>query len=357
VTTAPTQLPPATDTSTAVWPTTASGTRYTDPVAAARGFATDYVGFVDPVVGTFRPGDSRSGEVPVQPNGTGPETTVLVRQLGTDGSWWVLGSTTKNIEVTAPQALATISSPVQLRGTSTAFEATVNVEVREDGSSRPLGSGYVMGGANGQMGPFAGELGFTQPSAAAGAIVFSTRSSADGHIAEAAVLRVKLTAGDAASQLTTCRSNPAAPVPGSGQMNVVVFFTCGNVDDPVAGVTRQVGQTTAVVRTALEQLVTGPTAVERNAGFVSWFSDKTAGAVAGVNLQLDGSLVVDFHDLRSLIPNASTSAGSTMLLRQLDATVFQFPAVHSVIYRIDGNCATFNEWLQLAGCAPRVRPS
>jgi hypothetical protein len=182
-----------TDTSTAVWPAAGSTTRYATPVAAAKGFATDFVGFVDPVVGEFRAGDSRSGEVPVKAGATGPETTVLVRQLGTDGSWWVLGSSTPNIQVTAPAALATISSPVALHGTSTAFEATVDVEVREDGGAQPLGKGFVMGGANGQMGAFDGSLAFTPPTATAGAVVFTTSSAETGHVAEATVVRVRLT--------------------------------------------------------------------------------------------------------------------------------------------------------------------
>jgi spore germination protein GerM len=356
VTTTPAPAAPETDTSTAVWPAASSATRYATPAAAAKGFATDFLGFVDPVVGTFRAGDSRSGEVPIRPSATGPETTVLVRELGPQGSWWVLGASTANIQVTAPAALDSISSPVAVRGTSTAFEGTVAVEVREDGARHPLGTGYVTGGANGQMGPFDGSLTFSQPAATAGAIVFSTRSSADGTITEATVLRVNLAGVDPANRLSTCRSNPAAPDPGSGQTNVFVYFTCGDASEPVAGVVRHVAATTPTVRTALEQLLAGPTRVERDAGFRSWFSDETAGALAGVQLQPDGSLIVDFHDLRTLIPNASSSAGSTMLLRQLDATVFHVPEVHSATYRIEGDCNAFGEWLQVNGCTPRVNP-
>ena len=54
--TVPTTLP--VDTSTAVWPAASSSTRYSDPVSAARGFATDYVGFTDPIVGEFQQGDA-----------------------------------------------------------------------------------------------------------------------------------------------------------------------------------------------------------------------------------------------------------------------------------------------------------
>ena len=69
-TTTTTVTPPTTapfDTATAVWPFAASSTRYTDPVAAVRGFAVDFVGFTAPVTSTFRPGEPGSGEVDVRP--------------------------------------------------------------------------------------------------------------------------------------------------------------------------------------------------------------------------------------------------------------------------------------------------
>ncbi len=191
---APTSTP-SLDTSTAVWPLETSTIRYSDPVTAARGFAVDYVGFQDPVVGEFRAGDSRSGEVPVQARAGGPETTVLVRQLGADGTWWVLGSQTANIQSSAPDALATISSPVTVRGTSTAFEGTVNVEVREDGNTQPLAQTFVMGGANGQMAPYEQSIAFRQPERApAGAVLLFTISPEDGRTSEATVVRIRFAA-------------------------------------------------------------------------------------------------------------------------------------------------------------------
>jgi Immunoglobulin-like domain of bacterial spore germination len=176
------------ETSTAVWPFVSSATRYPDPLSAARGFATDYVGFTDPVVGEFRQGDTRSGEVLVQAKATGPTTTVFVRQLG--DSWWVLGASTPNIQLTTPAAGSPISSPVRLAGTSTAFEATVNVAVRAEGDAQPIGTGIVMGGSMGALGPFDGVVSFTRPSATKGALVLLTRSAEDGSVAEATVVRV-----------------------------------------------------------------------------------------------------------------------------------------------------------------------
>jgi len=175
----------------AIWPFASTGTRFSEPVAAAKTFATDYLGFVDPVVGRFQQGDARSGEVAIRPQASGPVTTVLVRQLNADGSWWVIGAATDNIQLAAPQALASISSPVTVSGTSTAFEATVNVEIRQDDAIGPLAEDFVMGGSMGTMAPFSKGIAFRSPSADAGAVVLKTLSAKDGAIWEATVVRIR----------------------------------------------------------------------------------------------------------------------------------------------------------------------
>ena len=186
-TTVVTTVPP--DTSTAVWPT-ASGPVYKTPVAAARGFAVDFVGFRSPIVGAFKQGDARSGEVDVRAKSDGPVTTVFVRQLGTGGRWFVLGSVSGNLLLTEPAALQKVSSPLRLRGTSTAFEANVTVQVRQDGTRAPIGSGFVMGGSMGEMGPFDGTVTFRRPTARHGAILLLTYSMEDGRVWEASTVRV-----------------------------------------------------------------------------------------------------------------------------------------------------------------------
>ena len=195
-----TPTPPTTRAPTAleiaVWPTAGNGLRYHDPVAVTRSFAIDYLHFVNPVVGPFRPGDTHSGEVPVRAHmestALGPTTTVIVRQLGADGSWWVLGASTPNIALAQPATLSTITSPVRLRGTSTAFEATVRVFIRQDDVVTPLVESYLMGGANGQMAPFDVSFTFAAPTSRYGAIVLDTTSSANGQVVEATVIRVRL---------------------------------------------------------------------------------------------------------------------------------------------------------------------
>ncbi|MEI8336932.1 MAG: Gmad2 immunoglobulin-like domain-containing protein [Actinomycetes bacterium] len=178
----------ALDLSTAVFPV--GDVRYSSPVEAATAFANEYVGFTSPIVGQFVAGDSRSGEVPVQATNPGVVTTVLVRQLDSAGHWWVLGSSTPNLVLTSPSAGAAITSAVTLKGQSTAFEATFNVEIRQDRTAPPLGGGPAMGGSNGDMGPFTDVVSFTQPTQPRGAIVLKTYSMKDGAVAEASVIRI-----------------------------------------------------------------------------------------------------------------------------------------------------------------------
>lgn len=180
---------PPVDASTAVYPYATGSLRFADPVGAARGFATDFVGFTDPVVGEFMAGDTRSGEVEVRPEARGPVTTVFVRQLG-DDTWWVLGSATEHITVERPEAGGTVTSPVTVTGEALAFEGHVVVEVREDGRVTPIGTGFVTGGG-GPGAPFEGEITFAEPATDRGALVFLTRNARAGEVWQASTLRVR----------------------------------------------------------------------------------------------------------------------------------------------------------------------
>jgi Immunoglobulin-like domain of bacterial spore germination len=182
------------DTSTAVFPWASSDLRFNDPVEAARAFAVDFAGFTEPVIGVFMQGDPRSGEVEVRSRPDGPVTTVLVRQLSGADTWWVLGAVTAEIVVEAPAAGASISSPVELRGSALAFEGTVNVEVRQDGTHQPLGTGFVTG-AGDVAGPFSDELAFSTPTERFGAVVFREFSEEDGRVLKATVVRVAFAGG------------------------------------------------------------------------------------------------------------------------------------------------------------------
>jgi hypothetical protein len=174
----------------ATWPTAGSSLRYSTPTAAALGFATSVLHMSAPVARAFQQGDTRSGEVPVVTSANGPVTTVLVRQLTSDNTWWVLGSACADVNITLPHALDTVSSPLSLSGQSTAFEAVINYSLYQDDVAAPLVSGTTMGGSNGVMGPFSTTLNFAAPTHQYGVLVVYTRSAKDGSVLEASAIRV-----------------------------------------------------------------------------------------------------------------------------------------------------------------------
>jgi spore germination protein GerM len=218
-----------------------------------------------------------------------------------------------------------------------------------------LGTGNVTGGGD-ILRPFAGDVAFETAPAPTGAVIFLTESAENGEVWSAVVVRVQLVSTDAdARACSTFR--PVHVTPSSGEMEVKVYYSCATGAEPgIVPTYRAVPKSSGILRSSLEALLAGPTAAERSAGVSSFFGPKTAGSLRSVVVR-DGHAVVDLAGWRTTIPNASSSAGSAMLLAELDATVFQFRTITSVEYRLDGSCQEFNLWLQYGGCDVRTRPS
>jgi hypothetical protein len=144
---------------------------------------------------------------------------------------------------------------------------------------------------------------------------------------------------------------PTTPAPQGQMMTVRVYFherAPGPETDPrrVVPVSRTVPRSPKVATAALTQLLGGPTARERTAGYWSFFSAETAGMLRSVRVT-GGTALADFRDFRRLLPNATSSYGSAALLAELDATLKQFPTVRRTLYAFNGNVPAFYEWLQL----------
>lgn len=154
-----------------------------------------------------------------------------------------------------------------------------------------------------------------------------------------------------ADSLAPTPEAPAADGPLTGFDTVFAYFT--GPDESRVAVARAIPDTARALRAAFQALLRGPTPAELEAGLQSWFSDETAGMLASVTVT-DGFAVVDFRDLRPIIPNAVGSAGALMLMGELTATAFQFPGVRRVEFRIDGDCEALMAWLQF-GCYPITR--
>lgn len=101
------------------------------------------------------------------------------------------------------------------------------------------------------------------------------------------------------------------------------------------------------LRFALERLLRGDAEqTPEQTPEQTWFSSATARGLRSVTVDSAGHATVDFEDLRTLIPSASSSAGSAMLLEDLNSTVFGVNGVLSVDYLMELRCERFWEWLQ-----------
>ncbi len=132
-----------------------------------------------------------------------------------------------------------------------------------------------------------------------------------------------------------------------GGQPVDVFFAVGEGADcgAVQAFSRDIFDPVDLYRSTFLLLVAGPSELETAAGAGSFFSAETADVIKSAVLT-DGLLRVDFTDIRTLIPNASTSCGSEALLAQLNGTAFQFPEVERTRFLIEGSCGDFANWLQ-----------
>jgi spore germination protein GerM len=144
-----------------------------------------------------------------------------------------------------------------------------------------------------------------------------------------------------------------ATQPGAASQEVQVFFGVDGSSecDEVESYPRLIAADSDPIRGVFDALLAGPLPAET--GAASWFSADTAGAVLSTDLA-DGVLTVDLADLSGVIPNASSSCGSSALLSQLRATAFQFEEVEMVTFLFEGSCDRFFEFLQME-CTPAIR--
>jgi Immunoglobulin-like domain of bacterial spore germination len=181
------------DPSVTVFPDPTTSRRFDDPVPLVQAFATEMVGFADPVVGDLLPGDSRSGEVEVRARPDGPVTVVAVRRLE-DDTWFVLGATTDAIRLAEPAAGDEVASPLTTSGQAYAFEGTVDVRLLADGTEAPIATGFVTGRGDGVLGDWTGDpIPFEVPEGAEyGVLVLSSEGGEDAAVLDATVVRVAL---------------------------------------------------------------------------------------------------------------------------------------------------------------------
>ena len=150
------------------------------------------------------------------------------------------------------------------------------------------------------------------------------------------VLAVLLAAAAGSSEATSARS-----------VAVKIYAPRGDVGascDRVLPLTRSVSAP-GVLSGAMRALLRGPTAGEHARGFGGWFSRRTGGYFRSATI-VRRVAQIDFRNFSHIVPNASSSCGSALLLAQLDRTALQFPTVRAAVYSFGGSTRAFYEWLQ-----------
>ena len=154
-TTAPAAVQPA------IWP--AADVVLTTPEEAASGFVREVLR-VEPVLGEFQQGDSRSGEVSVLSPGEGgpqsPRGLLFLRQLGPADGWFVIGAGSELASITVPATGDTVPrGPLTVEGIGTGFEATLVVRAFAAGDpARVFDQQVVMAGNLGTPLPYSTTL-------------------------------------------------------------------------------------------------------------------------------------------------------------------------------------------------------
>lgn len=145
----------------AVWP--AAGTVLTSPEAAAASFVETAIG-VPAQLGEFMAGDSRSGEIELRFAGNPDATpvvrsTLLLRMLGPDDGWFVIGAVGDHATIDTPTSAATVpAGPVEVSGSARGFEGLVVVEAFRPGEAEPLDRQTAQGGSLADPEPFTATL-------------------------------------------------------------------------------------------------------------------------------------------------------------------------------------------------------
>jgi hypothetical protein len=158
-TTTPTIVPSFEE--TAIWPLASMNRTFATPEEAAKSFAVDYLGMTHARLGATKD-ENGTKNVEIFPNDRGTARTVVRVVEQRPRGWVVFEARADEIQVESPARNAPLTSPLVISGQSTAFEATVGLQLRRLDAADPVFTSNFMGGSNGQMGPFSTSI--TPPS-------------------------------------------------------------------------------------------------------------------------------------------------------------------------------------------------
>ena len=184
---------------TAIWPFD-PGQAFATPEQAAKTFAVDYLGMTLATVGSKQGYTGEVTGVEIFPNDRSTTRTVVQTTRDATGHWVVIGAAADEIQIDQPAVGAPLTSPLEVSGQSTAFEAQIALELRPHGTTESVAAATAMGGSNGEMGPFSTTI--TPPSTDEPLvlIVYEADASDRGKMTKATVIPLE---GVAPTQPTT----------------------------------------------------------------------------------------------------------------------------------------------------------
>lgn len=110
-------------------------------------------------------------------------------------------------------------------------------------------------------------------------------------------------------------------------------------------VARKSKSVTPQLKEILAQLFAGPTELEIDQGYTSWFSSKTKNILKDVTVK-DDTAYLNFSDLKQVLPNVSSSCGYAQFNSSIKQTISASLGINKVVYSINGSTKTFYDWVQ-----------
>ncbi len=245
-------------------------------------------------------------------------------------SLWPKGTgpliTEPGIQILTPKLNAEISSPLVISGYIngagwTAFEAQAGTVKLLDENNNVLGTALLAITDESwmkQFNNFKGELSFVSSKDQNGTLVFKNENASGDPVRDKTfVLPVKIKKSSSATAAVKAYFNNSKMDPE---------FSCNKV----FSVSREIAETEAVAREALEQLLSGPTDAEKNAGF---FTSIPAGSNLNSISIVNGEARADFNDITE---SGGGSCSMAARVAQITKTLMQFPTITSVRLSING---------------------
>ena len=223
-----------------------------------------------------------------------------------------------NIIVFEPVAGSEVGLPLVIKGEARVFENNFNYRIK-DQDGTVIFENYATANAPdiGQYGPFNLSVSYPKPNSQTGWIEVFDYSAKDGQEENVVLIPVKFK-DTAATEVEVYFSNTQKD-PGATDCQRVF------------SVKRRVAKTTALARSAVEQLLIGPSTLEAREGYVTNINERVK--IQSLTIE-NGTAKIDFNDLLEQAVGGSCRVAA--IRSQIAQTLKQFPSVNNVIISING---------------------